>query len=227
MFTKLNCLVRLNKKTIAAYLMVLFVLKFPVLTEDLTNSKSKEDCIKECDKAFNETEAKLRQTQTDSHRDADEAKAVAKSDCGSELSKEKSKCTADHASETNKCSNQWRLARSLNDTSYQQAVSSAQFSVSYGVTQLHQYSVATNSAAYKWVAADLDAKAQHEKCIGDRGAELLRCKAYAESNYNSCLEKADSNARRAKYAADVAYRIGRYAAEETKEKCIQKCNSSS
>ncbi len=173
MFTKLNCLVRLNKKTIAAYLMVLFVLKFPVLTEDLTNSKSKEDCIEECDKAFNETEAKLRRTQTDSHRDADEAKAVAKSDCGSELSKEKSKCTADHASETNKCSNQWRLARSLNETSYHQALSSAQFSVSYGVTQLHQYSVATNSAANKWVAADLDAKAQHEKCIGDRAWKRL------------------------------------------------------
>ena len=227
MFTKLNCLIRLNKKTLGAFLIVLFVLGFPVLTEDLTNSNSNGKCIEDCNKAFNETDGKLQRTKTDSYRDADEAKAVAKSDCKTEFTKESSKCTADYVGETNKCFNQWSLAGSLNQASYNQAVASAWFSFSYGVTQGPQMAVATNSAANKFNAAFLEAAAQYQKCIGDRGAELTRCDAYAKSNYDSCVEKAESNARRAKYAAEIAYRNSRYAAEEVKEKCIQKCNSSS
>lgn len=107
MFTKLNCLIRLNKKTLAACLIVLFVLGFPVLTEDLTNSNSNGKCIEDCNKAFNETDGKLQRTKTDSYRDADEAKAVAKNDCKTEFTKESSKCTTDYVGETNKCLNQW------------------------------------------------------------------------------------------------------------------------
>lgn len=207
--------------------MVLFFSGLPVLTENFTNSNSKEKCVEKCETTFNETDKKLQQTKTDSYRDADESKTVALQDCSIEADKEYAKCAADYASETNKCSNQWYLAGSLNEASYKQAVANASFSYSYGIMNSQQMAVATNSAANKLVGATLEATAQYQKCIWDRGGELSRCKNYAKSNYDSCCAKAENNARRSKYAADVAYRVARYTADEVRQKCLQDCNPSS
>ena len=126
--------------------------------------------------------------------------------------------------------NQWVLEQHKNAASYNQAVHSARFWFSYNGSHLNllpQYASATNSAANKFEADRLVAAAQLQKCLGDRGAELTRCNAIAKTNYDSCEGKAEIKRQRAKHAADVAYRNSRYAAEEERDKCIQKCNPSS
>lgn len=223
MFTKLNCLIRLNKKTLAACLIVLFVLEFPVLTAKSINS----ECSEKCERSFNDTDVKLQRTQADSNRDADKTKEIDTNDCTYEFNKDSSKCTADYVGETNKCYNQWVFEQQKNAATYNQAVANAFFSFSYGVTQGPQFASATNSAANKFAADGLVAAAQLQKCLGDRGAELTRCNAYATMNYDSCVGKAEIKRLRARHAADVAYRNSRYAAEEERDKCIQKCNPSS
>jgi len=223
MFTKLNCLIRLNKKTLAACLIVLFVLEFPVLTANSTNS----ECSQKCEKAFNDTDVKLQRIQENSGRVADKTKEFDEKECTIEFDRDSLKCTTDYVGETNKCYSQWIFEERKNAASYNQAVHSAHFSFSYGVTQGPQYASATNSAANKYEADRRVNEAQLQKCLGDRGAELTRCNAIAKTNYDSCVAKAENKRQRARYAAYEAYLNSRSVAEDERDKCMQKCDPSS